>query len=644
MRHGGALGALWRLKQDAEVRSLLRHADVVGSMDRESDALLDSVPDLLAGAVVVASEEWTAFDTAMGVVSAVLEHSTGKQPPPPAETAAATRHDATLYEELWRSVAVTTTVPRQVRLAWALATGTRRIRVHRGFLAAERLTQVLDQVPSLEADRVASGLAARRQSADLTLGDRSVTDPTAAEVRALAAATLDRADRLLAAGDQEAALDLLGDVMGLLFNRALHAEVARSPLVDETDRYLQPLWDSAVFRRLVARPGRRPTVEDRARYAARRDPGTAQRVLIVPGTYGSNFHEPVVAALEGLANVTVADLGRTMPMLKDRLLDPEILPALAAMTAAQDGADLIGRPSVWDHKGPAPDQVTYRAVRDAVRAHDVVVCDWADRATVWATHACPPRVRVVVRLHGLDVLDPWLHLIRWDRVAEVVVSPALAPLVRDLMAGLGAGDVPVRAVPVLTPLGTMVKDKRPGAGRTLGLVGWGRAVKDPAWALDLLDRLPGFRLLLIGPPFPDEVYPPARNYVRELHQRIATLGDRVEVLGRTDDVAGALQDVGFILSSSLREGFHLGLAEGAASGAVPVVRDWPLLAGRGGARSVYPDSWVVDDLDAAAARVLDHQDPDAWEQERAGAQRLALDLFDPARVEDELRAVVLGVG
>jgi glycosyltransferase involved in cell wall biosynthesis len=53
----------------------------------------------------------------------------------------------------------------------------------------------------------------------------------------------------------------------------------------------------------------------------------------------------------------------------------------------------------------------------------------------------------------------------------------------------------------------------------------------------------------------------------------------------------------------VRESFHLGLVEGAASGAVPVVRDWPFFPGA--ARRLFPESWGVADPTEAAERVLE---------------------------------------
>jgi hypothetical protein len=81
------------------------------------------------------------------------------------------------------------------------------------------------------------------------------------------------------------------------------------------------------------------------------------------------------------------------------------------------------------------------------------------------------------------------------------------------------------------------------------------------------------------------------------------VADAITLVGQTDDVPGALADVGVIVSSSTRESFHLGLAEGVASGALPVVRNWPMLAPYGGAHGLWPDEWVVESIDEAVARI-----------------------------------------
>lgn len=153
--------------------------------------------------------------------------------------------------------------------------------------------------------------------------------------------------------------------------------------------------------------------------------------------------------------------------------------------------------------------------------------------------------------------------------------------------------------------------KEADARFTVGLIGLSSLAKDPRWALAVLRELrkrdERYRLKLIGDDLRASLSPAVRAYVAELDRELAELEPSGAVVrtGRTEDVPGALTDVGVILSTSVRESFHCGLVEGAASGAVPVVRDWPFFAGREhSARSLFPSDWVVGTPEEAAERIL----------------------------------------
>ena len=66
------------------------------------------------------------------------------------------------------------------------------------------------------------------------------------------------------------------------------------------------------------------------------------------------------------------------------------------------------------------------------------------------------------------------------------------------------------------------------------------------------------------------------------------------------------RDVGFMLSSSDTEGCHTAVMEGMASGAMPIVRDWP------GARELYGEN-VWAKLDDAIPGVIAHAQAPDWE-------------------------------
>ncbi len=124
----------------------------------------------------------------------------------------------------------------------------------------------------------------------------------------------------------------------------------------------------------------------------------------------------------------------------------------------------------------------------------------------------------------------------------------------------------------------------------------------------------------------------AREYFELLTAELADAEatGAVALAGHVDDVPAALTQIGVILSSSLQESLHCSLVEGAASGAIPVVRDWPYFAGRRhSARTLFPSDWVVDTPQQAAARILElTQREDVWRAAGAAAATTAIQTWD----------------
>lgn len=635
-RAAGA-SAAWvqALGGDPAVRRAVRRADVVWSLDPDTDAALAAQPSLTQGRPVVPSRAAAARLQTVAALHTLLTEVAAAAP------ARRARPPAQPDVDRWRRQASELAVgdlPSELRSLDAVTEALRTRRHRHRQLAAARAVVALDSAPWPAEERGASGLAAQRAAADLSLG-LLPWDWVDEEALARAATAAARgADAALDAGDPALALARLGDAMALLFHRARHAEVPRSALVEDPTAYLEPLRASRTYVTLL-------TAQDQARTDTGEEPldatpeGDQVRVLVVTGGYGA-FHDEVAEALEGHAEVQVRDFTRLHPRLGHRLMTPWALPAVACLVSQEQGS---GRSSA-DRRLAAEVAAISAQLRLAVDRADVIFSDWADPTTVWLSHVCPPGVRLVVRVHALDALDPWLHLVNWGRVETVlVVSEPMRSLVLDLLDGFPGASPAVTTMHVITGLRQMGRPKPATARHTLGMIGWGRRVKDVLWALDLLERDPGWRLVLVGPGPSHRPTPVESPYVDQVRQRLASpsLRERVEVIGPVDDVSAPLQRVGVILSTSVREGWHLGLVEGAASGAVPVVRNWPLLASRGGPRHLYPSEWVVDDLDQAEARVRKVTDVRCWDAESALARRQALALFDPEAVKESYRQVLL---
>jgi glycosyltransferase involved in cell wall biosynthesis len=150
------------------------------------------------------------------------------------------------------------------------------------------------------------------------------------------------------------------------------------------------------------------------------------------------------------------------------------------------------------------------------------------------------------------------------------------------------------------------------AGRpepVVGLVGITPRMKRLDLAIDLIARLrqtdPRFRLLVKGRR-PEE-YAWMRNRPEEMayyeaqYGRLAeepSLAGAVEFEPFGDDMASFYRRIGYVISVSDHESFHLSLPDGAAAGALPTTLDWL------GADRIYPADWIVGSIDAMARRIL----------------------------------------
>lgn len=473
----------------------------------------------------------------------------------------------------------------------------------------------------------------------------SLSGAPAEDLLRSAEGALQGADRAWAAHDVRLTSELLVIGAGLLLHRDLHADVSSSPLSQDPEVFLAPVRRSTAMTALRSRPARWPALGVGASVPAPMSPPRMTRVVVLPGTY-PRFATPLLEALGRRPDlrVDVVDLPEAWPTLRWLGPDPDLV-RLRLLTASESPDAATGLATVMDELG-----LTGEADR-LLRQADVVVADWGDRGAVWASLVTPPTARLVVRLHGMDALSLWPHAMDWSAVdALVTVSPHHAALV-DAVLSHGAAPAGerlprCRAVPNVVRLSAVPRAS--GATLTLGMVGWGKRVKDPLWAVEVLAALRrrggDWRLRLVGEAFRPGRIATGRDYVRRFEERVAgaDVAGAVDVVPQTDDVAGEVARFGFVLSASMRESFHVGLVEGVLGGAVPVVRDWPFYAPWGGARTLFPDDWIVEHVDEAVERVwaLRHESDRARAADEARAE--VGRSLDPVRAEHDLLELVLG--
>lgn len=484
----------------------------------------------------------------------------------------------------------------------------------------------------LGAAAVIPGSAGRRARYVRTRAALDAGAPTR-QVEGLVRELVSEAERELGAGLDEIAAEALTKALVLLLHpsRALGAAVPQ--LLEDPAAMLSVLDGGRVGEVL-----RRPAVASSAMcHEIAGDGGGRASSKSVPKPFVSSA-DCVEASVARPATVLVLS-GGGLSFL-DPVMDTWRAAGHEVRTLTVDELPQAERPtlrtvvgaaiSTWRTGRPAP---LPAVIASALEGVDHVHVEWGDQVAAWFSHLDRGARTLSVRIHKYEILTAYPQLLDAARVdslcfvathvreAAVDIAPRLAAAPRTAVTA-NALDLERFADPA--PALDLPGDL-PSRDHLLALVGWAGPAKDADFALDVLEQLraqdagTSWTLLLVGeePAVTGADAPRARA----LLARIAAAGDAVRVLGRREDVPAVLVRSGWILSASVIEGTHEAVAEGAASACVPVVRDWPQVRAHGGARTVYPESWIVpDDPAAAARRILDHRGRRAAEGEAARAQ------------------------
>ena len=261
---------------------------------------------------------------------------------------------------------------------------------------------------------------------------------------------------------------------------------------------------------------------------------------------------------------------------------------------------------------------------------DVVFCEWGLGNAVWYSQHVRPGQRLVVRVHLQELQRPYLSSVEHENVDAYVF---VGDLIREA-AVRGHGVPSDKAHVVANSVDTQLlrRPKTDSAARTLGLVGIVPARKRLDLALDVLEGLHArgldHRLRIKGKTPADYPWmanrPEEAAYYDEQFARIERINaarpGSVLLDGHGDDMAQWYQQVGIVLSVSDFESFHLTIADGAASGAMPALLAWA------GSDLIYPREWISADVEDLVRRIAeDVVDPEGW-------HAVARDRFDSGPV------------
>lgn len=273
---------------------------------------------------------------------------------------------------------------------------------------------------------------------------------------------------------------------------------------------------------------------------------------------------------------------------------------------------------------------------------DIIFCEWCLGNLVWYAKHKLPYQKLLARYLGQEIRVDYFTKVLVDSIDHIgFVSDHLRQqeLERSKFpvskTSVVSNYIDVEKIPKLKKFGE--------AAYTLGMIGVAPSLKGLDRAIDLLERLlvqdKRFILRIKGrSPFdipwlmsrPDE-----KKYYFNLMERINSseqLRYKVIFDPPGDDVGKWLSMVGFILSPSTFESFHMAVAEGMLSGARPVIWD------RAGSRELWADEWVVNNIEDAEKLILAGK-----EYKDSELRGWVLEHYNPASVVSEWNDLINGV-
>jgi glycosyltransferase involved in cell wall biosynthesis len=276
-------------------------------------------------------------------------------------------------------------------------------------------------------------------------------------------------------------------------------------------------------------------------------------------------------------------------------------------------ADLEVRVDQWTALG----KHDVAASRELAAWADVVICEWCGPNAVWYSRHKRRGTRLLVRLHRFELNSPYPAQVKISAVDQVIcVSNHYTRLCRERTGWPAAKVV---TVPNALDITQLDRPKLDGARFHLGMVGVVPSRKRIDLALDVLAELrrdDDRYLLFVKSAMPWEHWWVWQHEAERDHfnaalrraQRAELLRGAVVFDDAGPDVAAWLRRVGYVLSTSDDESFHVAPAEGMASRAVPVVRHWP------GAETIYDMRWIHRGPAEMAAAIASLAGEPAWRE------------------------------
>ena len=243
---------------------------------------------------------------------------------------------------------------------------------------------------------------------------------------------------------------------------------------------------------------------------------------------------------------------------------------------------------------------------------DIVFIEWMNINALTALPYISPDKKVIVRIHSHEIYSFYPILIDFGKIDGLVfISDGAREMFEALWGWLLPSKIKIFVGENIRSHSKINLNNREDyfdgvpRNKVVGILQYHIPVKDFHFALDLFDKLhkrdPSYKMLLAGLPLSSNL----NDENKKLLERVNAYGEKTILeLGYLKDVSSFFNSVGFILSTSKREGSHEAVIEGAAHGCVPIIRNWPVLRYVSGAKQTFPNFDVFENSDNMVTAIL----------------------------------------
>ncbi|WBW96623.1 glycosyltransferase [Oceanirhabdus sp. W0125-5] len=255
------------------------------------------------------------------------------------------------------------------------------------------------------------------------------------------------------------------------------------------------------------------------------------------------------------------------------------------------------RIDLWKGHNQHNESVSYKCIKWA----DVIVCEWGLGNTVWYSNHKRKNQVLIVRMHAQELRVNYPQKFNMKNINKIItVGPKIC---RDFKIKCKIPNEKLTVIYNLIDGDKLNINKTKDAGYNIGLLGYCPKMKGLDKAIDIFEKLwlkdKKYKLYIKGK-HPSEYSwlwkrKDEREYYEGVFKRINQSKWKASVRFEpwSSDIFNWFTKIGFILSVSEFESFHLAIAEGMASGSIPIIYNWE------GAEEIYPKKYIFKNTEEA---------------------------------------------